>query len=70
MDLSSKTRNTLNVGRAWVIVIILLGLIGASTLKPLNTSAIFVPKEVDAYELIVDGKTWFVLENVSQISKA
>lgn len=39
-------------------------------IKPLHTNATFVPKEVDAYELIVDGETWFILENIQQISKA
>ena len=35
-----------------------------------NVRAVEVPTKVKAYELIVDGETWFVLESVAQISKA
>lgn len=36
----------------------------------MNIKASQVPAKVSAYELIVDGETWFVLENVAQIAKA
>jgi murein DD-endopeptidase MepM/ murein hydrolase activator NlpD len=35
-----------------------------------NIRAMQVSTKVDAYELIVDGETWFVLESVAQIAKA
>ena len=36
----------------------------------MNIKAIEAQTKVKAYELIVDGETWFVLESVAQISKA
>ena len=36
----------------------------------MNIKAIEAQSKVKAYELIVDGETWFVLESVAQISKA
>lgn len=44
-------------------------MISISILTPLNTKALFASKEVNAYELIVDGKSWFIFEDVKQISK-
>lgn len=35
-----------------------------------NIRAMQTQSKVSAYELIVDGETWFVLENVAQIAKA
>lgn len=62
-----NTKKILNIGFKFMII---LGILSLTFIKPLNTNAIFVPKEVDAYELIVDGETWFILENVQQIAKA
>lgn len=45
------------------------GIIATSTLTPLNTSALFETNKINAYELIVDGKTWFILEDIQQITK-
>ena len=45
------------------------GIFTASTLTPLNTSALFATNKIDAYELIVDGETWFILEDIQQITK-
>jgi murein DD-endopeptidase MepM/ murein hydrolase activator NlpD len=52
------------------LIIFLLGMISISFLTPLNTKALFASNEVDAYELIVDGERWFILDDVKQISKA
>lgn len=52
------------------LIIFLLGMISISFLAPLNTKALFVSNEVNAYELIVDGERWFILDDVKQISKA
>lgn len=54
----------------YTLIIFLLGMISISFLTPLNTKALFVSNEVNAYELIVDGKSWFILDDVKQISKA
>ena len=45
------------------------GLIATTNLTTLNTSALFETNKVDAYELIVDGETWFILEDIQQITK-
>ena len=45
------------------------GIFTTSTLTPLNTSALFASNKIDAYELIVDGETWFILEDIQQITK-
>lgn len=45
------------------------GIFTTSTLTPLNTSALFTTNKIDAYELIVDGETWFILEDIQQITK-
>lgn len=54
----------------YTLIIFLLGMISISFLAPLNTKALFVSNEVNAYELIVDGERWFILDDVKQISKA
>lgn len=61
-----NTEKILSIGFKFLII---LGILSLTFIKPLHTNAIFVPKEVDAYELIVDGETWFILENIQQISK-
>jgi murein DD-endopeptidase MepM/ murein hydrolase activator NlpD len=50
-------------------ILFLFGMLSLSFLTPLNTKALFISNEVDAYELIVDGESWFVLEDIKQISK-
>lgn len=45
------------------------GIITTTTLTPLNTSALFETNKINAYELIVDGETWFILEDIQQITK-
>lgn len=68
--MATRKENTeiiLNVGFKFLMI---LGVLSLSFIKPLHTNAIFVPKEVEAYELIVDGETWFILEDVKQITKA
>jgi len=51
------------------VIMTVIGLIASATFHPLNTSALLDTNKVNAYELIVDGKTWFILEDIQQITK-
>jgi len=70
IELTQNKYITRNTFKTRVKVLMLIGILSLSFVNPTQTSALFVPKEVDAYELIVDGETWFVLEDVKQITKA
>ena len=52
-----------------IVLMSATGLIATTNLTTLNTSALFETNKVDAYELIVDGETWFILEDIQQITK-
>lgn len=52
-----------------IVLMSATGLIATTNLTILNTSALFETNKVDAYELIVDGETWFILEDIQQITK-
>lgn len=70
IELTQNKYITRNRFKTRVKVLMLIGILSLSFVNPTQTSALFVPKEVDAYELIVDGETWFILEDVKQITKA
>lgn len=52
-----------------LIVMTTAGILSTISVTPLETSALFEANKVNAYELIVDGKTWFILEDIQQITK-
>lgn len=59
-----------NIVKLGLVLMTTAGIVMTSTQTPLKTSALFEVNKVDAYELIVDGKTWFILDDIQQITKA
>lgn len=65
-SMTQKIKRTHGLARISIAMLGLIFILSGFT----NVKALEAQPKVKAYELIVDGQTWFVLESVAQISRA